>query len=133
MDLTITSVADNLFNSNGDIELTPLPDDSVASLAWSPGGDLLATGSWDKKIRIYEISTDSGSPIATAKTMVEHQGPVLHVSFTRDGRLLSGGCDKEAVSWDLFKGQKVPFGRVKYQMDSFFFKKLFSMKPLSNM
>jgi mRNA export factor len=52
-------------NTTGDISkdvaLNQPPDDSVADLAFSPTAEFLAVGSWDKRLRIYEVNEQGQS------------------------------------------------------------------------
>lgn len=63
-----------------DVELTQPPEDSVSDLAFSSKADLLAVASWDKKVRIYEISATGQSQ---GKAMYEHEAPVLSVVWSK--------------------------------------------------
>ena len=63
--------------------------DAVLSVAFSPDGRLLATGSYDKMLRVFEVGS--------WRTIQEHRhgGVVLSVAFSPDGRLLAtGSSDK---------------------------------------
>ena len=44
-----------------DIALTSPPEDSISDLSFSPAGDFLAVASWDKKVRIYQVSEQGQS------------------------------------------------------------------------
>mmetsp|Transcript_86094 Transcript_86094/g.266599 ORF Transcript_86094/g.266599 Transcript_86094/m.266599 type:complete len:342 (-) Transcript_86094:207-1232(-) len=86
-------------NTNGDTVAPGPPADSVSCLAWSPQ-NLLAAGSWDKSVRVWQAQ-DGGAaagPIAT----YEAEAPVLCCGFTSDGTgLVSGGCDTKVRLRDL--------------------------------
>jgi WD40 repeat protein len=56
---------------------------AVRSVAFSPDGRLVATGSGDKTARVFESAT--GKEVAR----LEHQGAVESVAFSPDGRLLA--------------------------------------------
>lgn len=82
-----------------DVELTQPPEDSVSDLAFSSKADLLAVSSWDKKVRIYEISQTGQSQ---GKAMYEHEAPVLSVVWSKDGtKVVSGGADKAVRMFDV--------------------------------
>ncbi|KAK9473835.1 WD40-repeat-containing domain protein [Dipodascopsis tothii] len=86
-----------------DRDVTSPPEDSISDMSFSPTADFLAVASWDKKVRIYEVSPNGDSQ---GKAMYEHQGPVLSVHWSKDGtKLVSGGCDKAARLYDLQTGQ----------------------------
>jgi WD domain, G-beta repeat len=59
---------------NNDMTLASPPEDSISSLAWSPAENYLAVGSWDNRVRIYDI-TKSRTGIGAAA--IDFEGPVL--------------------------------------------------------
>lgn len=66
-----------------DVELTQPPEDSISDLSFSSRADLLAVASWDKKVRIYEISASGQSQ---GKAMFEHEAPVFSVVWSKVSR-----------------------------------------------
>jgi WD40 repeat protein len=58
----------------------------VNSVAFSPDGRLLASGSNDKTVKVWEVA--SGRAV---RTLTGHTWPVLSVAFSPDGRLLASG------------------------------------------
>jgi len=86
-------------NPNNDAIVVNPPDDAVSSLSFSPAGNLLVAGSWNKQVRCWEI-TPQGQSVAKAQTT--HTAPVLCTDFSDDGlRVFSGSCDKTVKMWDL--------------------------------
>lgn len=73
-----------------DVAVQNLPDDSISCLAFNPNQndqkDFLAVASWDKKVRIYEVDSNTGQ--AVARHMVPHDQPVLSVQFFKVSPLL---------------------------------------------
>jgi mRNA export factor len=69
-----TSQANTLGDLSKDVALQTPPDDSISDLAFSPQSDHLAVASWDKKVRIYQITQNGGSE---GKAFFEHDAPVL--------------------------------------------------------
>ena len=63
-----------------DVALTSPPEDSISSLSLSSQSDHLAVGSWDKKVRIYEINSQGGSE---GKAIFDHEGPVLSTDWSK--------------------------------------------------
>ncbi len=63
-----------------DVALKDPPEDSISSLAFSPVSEHLAVGSWDKKVRIYEIDAQGQSQ---GKALFEHEAPVLSCAWSK--------------------------------------------------
>jgi len=77
--------------------------DPVLSVAFSPDGRLLASGSWDRTIRLWDVGTGQ-----VVRTLSGHTGWVRSVAFSPDGRLLaSGSRDRTIRLWDVEAGQVV--------------------------
>ena len=78
---------------------------SVNSVSFSPDGQILASGSDDRTIKLWEVKT--GKEI---KTLSGHSYDVNSVSFSPDGKILaSGSRDKTIKLWDFslpIKAQK---------------------------
>jgi WD40 repeat protein len=73
--------------------------DAVNTVAFSPDGKHLASGSDDSGIRIWDA--DRG---ATLHTLTAHLGHVRTVAFSPDGRLASGSADRTIRIWDIITG-----------------------------
>jgi WD40 repeat protein len=80
----------------------------VNSVAFSPDGRLLASGSGDWMIKLWDVATGR-----EVRTLSGHAGSVNSVAFSPDGRLLaSGGCsggwvDDRIQLWDVSSGQRL--------------------------
>ncbi len=81
-------------------------DDAVKSVAFSPdtpasrriGGEILASGSMDGSIRLWNAKT--GEPVGDP--LAGHDQPVNSVTFSPSGELMaSGGDDQSIVLWDV--------------------------------
>ena len=73
----------------------------VLSISFNPDGKLLASGSYDKTIKLWEVP--SGKLI---KTLEGHEADVKSVSFSPDGKLLaSGSYDKTIKLWEVPSGK----------------------------
>jgi mRNA export factor len=62
-----------------DVALNQPPDDSISALAFSPSADFLAVSSWDKRLRIYEVSEQGQSQ---GKAEMTFDGPVLNCAWS---------------------------------------------------
>jgi WD40 repeat protein len=74
--------------------------EGLFSVAFSPDGKLVATGSFDKTIKLWDAAT--GKEIKTFAGPTGHQNLVLSVAFSPDGQMLaSGSTDNTAKIWDV--------------------------------
>jgi serine/threonine protein kinase/DNA-binding beta-propeller fold protein YncE len=68
----------------------------ILSIAWSPDGSLVAVGSFDRSIRIYDASLDH-----LVHSLEGHEGAVTSVDWSPDSRqLASGSADRSIGIWD---------------------------------
>ncbi|PQE13277.1 hypothetical protein CJF32_00010614 [Rutstroemia sp. NJR-2017a WRK4] len=102
---TTANQANTLGDLSKDIALNNPPEDSISDLAFSPVSEHLAVASWDKKVRIYEISATGQSE---GRAMMDFEAPVLSCHWSKDGKKVVGaGADKTARLMDLENGQTV--------------------------
>ena len=74
--------------------------DQVDSLAFSPDGKLLASGSWDKTVKLWEVETGR-----EARALAGHTRVVASVAFSPDGKFLANGSwDKNIKLWEVATG-----------------------------
>jgi WD40 repeat protein len=74
----------------------------VAALAVSPDGRLIASGSNDRTVRIWETATGK------SRTFEGHTGLVIRLAFSPDGqRLASASYDTTVRLWEVATGQSV--------------------------
>jgi eukaryotic-like serine/threonine-protein kinase len=104
-----------------ELMLFPMQDDSVASLALSPSGEVLATGDGElprvfqepqgkmpaserkeKSIRLWNVATRK-----EIRTLPGHSGSVHAMAFSPDGaRLASAGADGTLRIWNVATGEQ---------------------------
>ena len=74
--------------------------DEIASIAVSPDGKMLATGSWDHRLRIWAIRKKYEKPLLLHR--LEHYGRVTAVIFSPDSRTLLSGTTSGGIQlWNL--------------------------------
>ena len=74
------------------------PTSPVNSVAFSPDGKTLTTGSHDGTVRLWDVATrrQIGNPFTG------HTGPVTSVAFSSDGKTLATGShDRTVRLWDV--------------------------------
>jgi WD40 repeat protein len=88
---------------HGDLLMIKGHTGPVLSVAFSPHGQFLASGSSDRTVRIWEGNT--GRQVLILR---DHDGPVTSVAFSPNGRrLASGSVDKTVRIWDTEKGHEL--------------------------
>jgi WD40 repeat protein len=82
-------------------------DKRVASIAFSPNGNYIISGSVDKTARVWEVAT--GNEIAR----MNHDSWVYYVAFSPDGRYVaSGDVDGTSRVWESDTGKEI--ARMSY-------------------
>ncbi len=73
---------------------------AVNCVAFSPDGKVLASGSDDQTIKLWDVQTGR-----TLQTLMGHSGNVFSVAFSPDGKVLaSGSGDRTIKLWDVQTG-----------------------------
>ncbi|XP_069767608.1 notchless protein homolog 1 isoform X2 [Narcine bancroftii] len=77
--------------------------EAVISVAFSPSGRYLASGSGDTTVRFWDLSTET--PHFTAKG---HKHWVLSIAWSPDGKRLASGCKNSQIFlWDPSTGKQI--------------------------
>jgi WD40 repeat protein len=63
---------------------------AVSVAAWSPGGKILATGSYDNKVRVWDPATGK-----LLRTLEGFKGVVTSLAVAGDGRIAAGAADQK--------------------------------------
>ncbi|MBX3460716.1 MAG: protein kinase [Planctomycetes bacterium] len=82
----------------------------IASMAVSPDGTLLASGSWDRTVRIWDLKTGECKRVIEAHQIPEgsHAVAVTALIFAPSGKLVaSGGGDRMMYIWSLETGKQL--------------------------
>ena len=88
-----SSIGVYLYAADDLSEVRFLPTDApVRSVAFSPNGQALASGSLDNTIRLWDAASG-----ALLRTLEGHTHHVLSVVFSPDGRLLASGSEDNTV------------------------------------
>jgi WD40 repeat protein len=79
-------------------------EDKVIGVAFSPDGQRIVSGSYDKTLRLWDAAT--GQPVG--EPLRGHDHAVYSVAFSPDGqRIVSGSFDETLRLWDAATGQPV--------------------------
>ena len=84
-------------------------NDSVFAVAFRPDSNRIASGGYDRTIRIWDLTLtdkDGKQLPRTVATLSGHAGTVFALSYSEDGNLLTSGASDETVRlWDANEGR----------------------------
>jgi WD40 repeat protein/serine/threonine protein kinase len=96
----------NLWDWQGGQRLHRLPGHAPQqgiSVAFSPGGHLLASGSWNGDVLLWNSQTGERLYVLS-----RHRHPVSALAFSPDGRRLVSACfDRRLMVWDVATGERL--------------------------
>ncbi len=85
------------------------PHGAVSSVALSPNGKILATGSWDQVVKLWDVETRQ----VVRKIRGGHGDYINYVTFSPDGRQLATASDDKTVAlWDVAADDQEPIRLV---------------------
>ena len=91
---------------------------AVLSLAFSPDGKTLASGSHEDTVLLWDVATGKRK-----RTLTGHTSPIFSLAFSPDGKTLaSGSIDRTIRLWDAATGEhKQTLAGHKYGIESLAF------------
>jgi WD40 repeat protein len=82
--------------------------DSVRSVAFSPDGRRVLSGSNDNSLILWNMAQDSPTFGQIIRRFEGHTDNVRSVAFSPDGQeILSGSDDRTIIQWQMFTGQRI--------------------------
>ena len=90
---------ENIIEINESLSSKPAHDDEVNVFKFSPNGKIAASGSYDKTIKIFDMSNNS---LNILKTLTGHKKGITDLNFSPYAKILAScGTDKLIKMWNL--------------------------------
>ena len=91
------------------IKAYPEHTQRITSVAFSPDGKTIVSGSWDRTIRLWDAHTNKLiHTLLVESTSYEYLGTVSSVAFSPDGKTIaSGGGSDTILLWDVNTGKHI--------------------------
>ena len=104
-----------VLNATQGVFLGTRSDESLAltSIAYSPDGTMIASGSEDKKVRLWNVASGKLDAVLPV-----HQGNVSAVAFSPDGSLLASAGDKSVVVSEVAPPHKVLWQQAQHDNEA---------------
>ena len=100
--IRITQFASDFLFSKDSV-YTIMLGSAVMSVAFSPDGNILATGGYSRNISLWDLTTGQ-----LLRTLSGHIDAVHHVAFNPNGNILASGCQDGSIKlWDIYTGQEL--------------------------
>ena len=105
---------------------------AVFSVAFSPDGRILASGSADETIRLWDVA-NLAHPVPLGQPLAGYTSYIYSVAFSPDGRILAGGnADRTIQLWNVTDvAHPVPLGQPLTGHSSFVYSVAFSPDGLT--
>jgi len=115
-DTTQTRVIAALYQANAGVDdwnTLQSHQDSVNSVSFSPDGKMIASGSDDNTVKLWDVVTGR-----ELRTFSRHQSGVNSVSFSPDGKMIASGSNDNTVKlWDVVTGRELrTFSRHQFSV-----------------
>ncbi|TQM77786.1 WD40 repeat protein [Saccharothrix saharensis] len=90
----------------------PAGTDNVRAVAFSPDGQLMATGAENREVRLWRVA-DPARPTPLGPTLTDLTGVVVSLAFSPDGKVLAGTGNGATQLWSLADpARPVALGRM---------------------